>query len=114
MKAAARSVLRTADCAPAIPTKGKAIEVLSALGPGIYAVRVRGVVKIGHTTDLAQRLHSLGSIDLLAFAPGMTFEDELDLHRSLRGHAVRGREWYPVDDPDVLAVVDNLRARLAA
>lgn len=76
----------------------------------IYAVRTTdGLIKIGHTTHLNNRMRSFGGLKhLLALKPG-TRADELALHASLDGHAHHGREYYN-PDPEVLAVVNDMRA----
>jgi len=82
--------------------------------PVVYAFRTRdGLIKIGHTKDIAQRAGSLGGglRSLLALKPG-TYADEQEIHRSLKGRAARGREYYPADDPAVLAVVNEMRAAM--
>jgi hypothetical protein len=58
---------------------------MRAIGEVVYAVRVNGLVKIGHTSDLAQRISHLHADEVLAFAPG-TLADEQALHRSLTAH----------------------------
>jgi len=82
---------------------------LRAFGPVVYAVRLPdGIVKIGHTTNLARRLNRLQAEEVLAFKPG-TYEDEQAIHDRLVEHVAHGREYYrPV--PAVIAVVNELRA----
>lgn len=93
------------------PTRADAFRVMKALGPMVYAVRNRGYVKIGWTSNIEQRIKSLGSCEILAVAPG-TRVDEKELHDRLRGHALRGREWYSTDDEQVMTVVNELRDRI--
>lgn len=88
-------------------TRGAA---LRALGAVVYAVRVGDVIKIGHTTDLANRVSGLHADEVLAFAPG-TYDDEQELHARLTEHLHHGREWY-YPTPAVLAVVNEMRERL--
>jgi len=84
---------------------------LRALGPVVYAARCTdGVIKIGFTTNLAQRRWGIGSAELLAFEPG-TLADEQALHDRLAEHVHHGREWY-YPTPGVLAVVNEMRERL--
>ena len=102
-------ILRSGHNSGVLPPRGEALE---ALGPVIYAVRNRGYIKIGFTTNLRQRIHSLGHCELIGVIPSATIEDEVALHASLAGRSASGREWYPLDDPEVLAVVDQMRTNL--
>lgn len=80
-------------------------------GPCVYAVRTKdGLVKIGWTSDLGQRLgdYRLTARDVLAVRLGATPDDEAAIHKRLSGHAVRGREWYN-PQPEVLAVINDMR-----
>lgn len=89
------------------------IRALQSLGPLIYAVRTKdGLVKIGVTTDLIERMKHIkgGTAELLALKPG-TMADEQAIHRSLKGHASEGREYY-LPTPSVLRVVNTMRAAL--
>lgn len=80
------------------------------VGPVIYAVRTRdNLIKIGHTTRLANRMRAYGGLgNLLALRPG-TRDDELALHRSLAAHVHHGREYYN-PTPEVIAVINGMRA----
>ena len=92
---------------------GKAF--LSALGPAVYAVKMPGgIVKIGYTTNPANRIQSLGlgAKSLLAMLFNGTLADEQAIHDRLDGHAIKGREWYSDTDPDVIAVVNEMRATM--
>lgn len=83
---------------------------MRAFGSVVYACRLPdGVIKIGHTGDLATRTRAIGG-ELLAFVPG-TFDDEHAIHARLADHVHHGREWY-FPTPGVLAVVNEMRARL--
>ena len=87
--------------------------MLTALGPVVYAVRTKdNLIKIGCTTDLARRCHQVGPgmKSILAWRAG-TRADELAIHTSLNGLAVRGREWYPWH-PAVIGVINEMRADL--
>lgn len=97
-------------------------ELLGSVGELIYAVKMPdGIIKIGHTTNLYARMSKLGvGVDvasLLAVRVGGTHADEQAIHAALRGHTVRGREWYH-PCPVVLALVEQMRTdmreRLAA
>lgn len=104
-----RHDLETVEQAPASPRVTD--ELLRALGPVVYACEAKdGLIKIGHTTDLARRLRQVGSghRSLLAFKMG-TLEDEAAIHAALDGHAARGKEWYPWT-PSVLAIVNDMRS----
>jgi len=81
------------------------------VGPLVYAARLKdGTIKIGFTTDIANRMSALGGWKaVLGFVPG-TFEDEQDIHRQLRSHRKRGREYYH-PTPEVIGVVNDMRAR---
>ena len=86
-------------------------ELLTGLGPVVYAIRTGDLIKIGYTINLAHRAAVLGGYNnLLAWRSG-TFDDEQAIHASLAGLAVQGREYYPAD-LRVLAVVNEMRNRL--
>jgi hypothetical protein len=70
----------------------------------IYFIRLGGMIKVGWTRDLWQRVKSYGaSAELLASYPA-TRSDETNLHRQLRPALAKGREWYE-DGPIVAAFV---------
>lgn len=85
----------------------------SAIGDVVYAVRLDDVVKIGFTSDLGDRVHTLKCIngsrsaEMLAVRFG-TEADEQAIHTRLIGHRARGREYYH-PTPEVLAVVNEMR-----
>lgn len=81
-------------------------------GEFIYAVRTPdGSIKIGHTTNADRRLRFYGSASRpLALVRG-TRRMESVIHASLRPYVARGREYYHVT-PEVLAVVNHLRAKM--
>jgi hypothetical protein len=67
----------------------------------IYFVRLNGMIKVGWSMKLRDRLKSYGaSAEVLCHYPGSR-TDEVNLHRQLRNELARGREWY--HDNDVLA-----------
>lgn len=86
-------------------------EAMRAVGEVLYAVRCDGLVKIGHTSNLAGRFKDLRAVEVLALWPGATYDDEQELHRQLADHLHHGREWY-YPTPGVFAVVNDLRERL--
>lgn len=95
------------------PRRDTLAALLADLGPVIYAARTSpGVIKIGFTTNLASRVRVLGSPSVLLGWRSGTFAEEQAIHDSLDGHARHGREWYPDSDPDVLAVVNQMRGDL--
>lgn len=70
----------------------------------IYFVRLGGLVKVGWTRRLWQRVKSYGaSAELLVSYPG-TRDDETNLHRQLRPALAKGREWYE-DGPIINAFI---------
>jgi hypothetical protein len=73
----------------------------------IYAMRLPdGIIKIGCCSDLANRASQLHG-KILGFRPG-DLAEELEVHRSLRRHVARGREFYH-PRPEVIAFVNELR-----
>lgn len=60
----------------------------------IYYLRQGGLIKIGYSTRIDERLYAYGpTAEVLAHHPG-TRADERDLHRSFRPFLAHGREWY--------------------
>lgn len=60
----------------------------------IYFVRLNGLVKVGWSRDVDQRLRAYGpEVEVLAIYEGSR-DDETNLHRQLRPVLARGREWY--------------------
>ena len=88
-------------------------QTLNALGPLIYAARTRdGLVKIGFTRHLAQRMGEFGGLgSILAVRLGCTLEDEQELHDSLQMHVARGREYYHPTET-IVATVNQMRSDL--
>jgi Meiotically up-regulated gene 113 len=94
---------------PLPPTRGR--EILSALGSVLYAMRLQGgVIKIGYTTNLQNRVYKLKSQELLAFRFGDR-RDEAVVHRSLSAHVAHGREYYH-PHPQVIDLINSWRADL--
>ena len=86
-------------------------DVASDVGPVLYAVRVNGMIKIGFTRDVYERVRKYGNIrNILALKPG-SLADETALHRSLRAHCAKGREYYH-PAPEVIALVNEWRSAL--
>jgi hypothetical protein len=76
-------------------------------GRVIYAMRLPdGAIKIGCCADLANRASQLHG-QILGFRPG-DIPEETEIHRSLRRHVARGREYYH-PRPEVIAFVNELR-----
>ena len=84
---------------------------LSSLPPCVYFVRMPdGIVKIGHSGSMAQRMANLGG-ELLAFIPHATIADERAVQRRFAHLLDFGREWFR-PGPDLLAYIAELRAAL--
>lgn len=63
----------------------------------IYYVRASGLIKVGYTLDMHDRLRAYGpGAELLVLYPG-TRNDEKYLHRQLTPSRAKGREWYHED-----------------
>lgn len=90
---------------------------LTALGSVVYAARLDdGTIKIGCTGQLQDRLrylsnHTGQSVELLAFRLG-TYADEQAIHETLVAHRIIGKREYYHPSPEVLAVVNDMRAAL--
>lgn len=60
----------------------------------IYVVRLNGLIKVGWSRDVHERLRSYGpDVEIIAAYQG-TRDDETLLHRQLRPALAKGREWY--------------------
>lgn len=83
------------------------------IGSCVYYIRCTdGLIKIGHTTDLADRKRAFGKgwQHVLAVTPG-SFEEEHAMHVRFRPALARGREYFrPVQD--LLAHINEIRGRL--
>lgn len=67
----------------------------------IYTIRLNGLIKVGWSRDVHQRLHDYGpDVQVLCVYEG-TRDDETYLHRQLKPARARGREWY--EDGPILA-----------
>jgi len=73
----------------------------------IYFVRLNGLIKVGWSRDVDERLRAYGpEIEVLCIYPGSR-DDETYLHRQLRPVLARGREWYQ-DHPIVTDYVAKI------
>lgn len=60
----------------------------------IYFIRLNGLIKVGWSKRLRDRIKSYGaSAEVLAHYPASR-QEETDMHRTLRPYLARGREWY--------------------
>lgn len=88
--------------------RAQALRALQGDAQVLYALRLTdGTIKIGCTSNLAQRHRSYPGAQILAFMPG-DFEDEAAIHESLREYRARGWEYYHAS-PEVIAVVNAMR-----
>jgi len=73
----------------------------------IYFVRLNGLIKVGWSRDVNDRLRAYGpEVEVLCIYPGSR-DDETYLHRQLRPVLARGREWYE-DHPIVTDYVAKM------
>ncbi len=87
-------------------------DIARQLGPCVYAVRTDdGLVKIGHSTDLANRIKAYGGWDALLVAVPGTRDDEASLHQQFAKHRAHGREFY-TPHAEVMAFVNERRIRM--
>jgi hypothetical protein len=94
-------------CGDYIPTRREALDMLP---PMVYFVRMPdGIIKIGHSGNLGQRINALGG-ELLAFKPGDR-ADERSHHERFAHLLERGREWFRPGD-DLLDYINELRSGL--
>lgn len=88
-------------------------ERLAQTDGDIYFIRLGGMVKVGWTRDIWQRVKSYGaSAEVLACYPA-TRDDETNLHRQLRPVLAKGREWYD-DGPVVQAFIEEAFVKFGA
>lgn len=60
----------------------------------IYYLRLNGLIKVGWSREVGQRIASYGpQVEVLAIHPGSR-HDETNLHRQLKPARAVGREWY--------------------
>lgn len=75
----------------------------------VYFVQVGAHIKIGWTSDLANRMHDYPpNTVLLATHPGKR-KDEQRLHKMFAVHRSHGREWYPL----VPVILDHIKRVVA-
>jgi hypothetical protein len=85
-------------------------QALASLPPVVYFMRMPdGIIKIGHSGDMAHRMSVLGG-ELLAFTPGDR-TDERAHHKRFAHCLDHGREWFR-PEPDLITYVNDLRAGL--
>jgi hypothetical protein len=83
------------------------------LGSCVYFIRCKdGLIKIGWTSDLAQRKRSFGSgwQHILAVLPGDS-DDERRLHKQFAAHLARGREYFTAA-PELVEHINEIRVRM--
>ncbi len=88
-------------------------DICRELGPVVYFIRTKdGLVKIGHTSNLANRKRNFGSgwHHILVVMRGSA-EDEKYLHETFRPLLARGREYYR-PEPPLLHHINLIRRRL--
>ncbi len=95
--------------------RAEARSALRALGEVVYAIRTMDdLVKIGHTTNLAQRITTYGiggDLQRILFAiPGTRVDEEI-LHQRFTAHRARRREYYR-PAAEVMDHINAVRARL--
>lgn len=74
---------------------------LSSIDGHIYYVRLNGMIKVGWSREIENRLRAYGpSAEVLVIYAG-TRDDETMLHRQLKPARARGHEWY--EDGPILA-----------
>jgi len=92
---------------------GSLTQMADELPPVVYFMRDRdGLVKIGHTTNLAVRRRAFGSGwgHILAIIPGSR-EDERAMHARFAKHLAHDREYFH-PAPELIAYINTLREAL--
>lgn len=98
--AVAQVIERQKDKADAKAKAQRKARLASTAGH-IYALRHNGLIKVGWSRDVNERLNDYGpEVRVLCIYEG-TREDETLLHRQLKPARARGREWY--EDGPILA-----------
>lgn len=89
--------------------RAEAVRSLTAGRSVVYALRLTsGEIKIGCSSDLANRRRYVGAgAEIIGFVFG-EYEDEQAIHTRLVPHRSRGREYYH-PTPEVMAVVNEMR-----
>ncbi len=96
--------------------RDEARSALRAMGPTIYAVSFEdGLVKIGHSANLVNRLHAYGinldSLHRLLMVKSGTVYEELMLHEHFQPHLARGREYYH-RAPEIVDYINAVRRQM--
>jgi hypothetical protein len=88
-------------------------ELARQLGPTLYAARVGNAIKIGWTSDIADRAHHFpgGLRSLLALKRG-SLADERAIHERLIPYRIGMKHEHYHPAPEVLAVVNEMRSAL--
>lgn len=90
-------------------------ESVRELPPGavVYFIRMGNLIKIGHTANLARRVHGLSvTLNQVLATEAGDREREAALHRQF-AHLREFGEWFRAE-PELLAHIENLQARSAA
>lgn len=90
--------------------QNKALAAIQAGQSLVYAVKFPdGIIKIGCSSNLAKRMdaYRCDGGELVGFMPG-DYALEQEIHKTLREHLTRGREWY-LGVPAVIAIVNEMR-----
>lgn len=91
-------------------TRVYAGQLLREMGPVVYYIRVGTLIKIGYTTDLAQRIRKFkrDECQLLAWRTGGTLGMERAIHHRLWRSLAKGNEWF-IPSVEVMAEVRDAR-----
>lgn len=76
----------------------------------VYFIRFGGLIKIGWTSDLQQRMASVPNEEILGTVPG-TMDDEKRCHVAFAHLRVKG-EWFR-PEPDLLAFITDVTVKAA-
>lgn len=84
------------------------------LGACVYFIRTDDdLIKIGFTTDIANRKRAFGSgwTRILALVGDSTMADEQAMHVRFAAHLERGREYFR-PAPELITYINEIRARM--
>ncbi len=85
--------------------------LIRELGPVVYYLRVGALVKIGYTTNLAERLKRYPpDSTLLAWRLQGTRDVEAEVHARLASSLAHGREWFHPSDEVRAEIADAQEA----